>query len=155
MIMKWQVKEMDKFLQAKEYVDTAFLPLIPVSGHNQLKTIVSMGEFITIMTNELERQFQGRAVLFPAFTYLKSEKESEREQRLQAWISDLQEGEMKHIFLLTSDAEWKMNEESLNASLIWLPTIPLEHMDLTNKQQVIAEQIKQLVPLLTNKWQNL
>ncbi|KMK76424.1 YpiF family protein [Alkalihalobacillus pseudalcaliphilus] len=152
--MKWQVNDIDKFLQAKEYVDTAFLPLIPVTSQNHLKSIVAMGDFMTIISRELERQFQGRGLLFPAFTYLKSESPEEKKERLLSWIAELKQGGFEHIFLLSSDADWKTVESSLHADLIWLPTIPLEHMDFTNKQQVIAEQIKQLVPLLTNTWQN-
>ena len=151
--MKWEVTNMDTFLQAREYVDTVFIPLVPIAANGQMKSIVSMGEFISIMTNELERQFQGRALLIPPFTYLKSEKEETRKIRLQAWINELKEEGFQHVIFFTSDSDWKLSERELEGELVWIPTIPLEHMEFANKQQVIAEQIKQLVPILTNAWQ--
>lgn len=152
--MKWQAKEMDTYLQAKEYVDTAIIPLVPLSLEKDVKSTVAMGEFILIISGELERQFQGRVILFPAFSYLKKEPLLQRKDRLVTWFKELEENGMKHCFLLTSDSEWKTIEEQLEQSLIWLPSIPLEHMDMKYQMEVVNDQIKQLIPILTNKWQN-
>ncbi|WP_088102195.1 YpiF family protein [Halalkalibacter urbisdiaboli] len=151
--MKWQATEMDTYLKEKEYVDTALIALIPISWQEQVKSTVAMGEFIGIISSELERQFQGRVVLFPAFSYLKTEDVHSRTQRLLSWKRELELGGMQHVILLTSDGEWKTIESQLESLLIWLPTVPLEHMDQVHKREVISEQIKQLVPILTNKWQ--
>ncbi|MFV8828356.1 YpiF family protein [Alkalihalobacterium sp. APHAB7] len=150
--MKWLAKEMDTYLQAKEYVDTALIPLIPVSWEKEIKSTVAMGEFISIISSELERQFQGRVIEFPAFTYLKSD--IEKLERLKSWEKELKENEIKHIVYITSDFEWEQAKQELTETLIWLPSIPLEHMDQKHKVEVIEGQIKQLIPFLTNKWQN-
>ncbi|MDV2884345.1 YpiF family protein [Alkalihalophilus pseudofirmus] len=152
--MKWQSSEMDKYLQSKEYVDTAIVPLIPISWQKEIKSTVAMGEFISIITQELERQFQGRVVLFPAFTYLETENAEERTLRLKRWSEELKLGGMEHIVYATSDGFWKTVEEELGEWLIWLPSIPLEHLSPENRREVIGGQIKQLVPIMTNKWQN-
>ncbi|WP_100407226.1 YpiF family protein [Bacillus solitudinis] len=151
--MRWQAAEMDTYLKEKEYVDTAIIPLIPISWKEQVKSTVAMGEFISIIASELERQFQGRAVLFPAFTYLKSESNETRLERLQSWTKELTDGGVQHLVFMTSDGEWKLIESQVNELLIWLPTLPLEHMDASHKREVMNEQLKQLVPILTNKWQ--
>ncbi|WP_096200922.1 YpiF family protein [Bacillus sp. FJAT-45350] len=152
--MKWQAKEIDMYLQAKEYVDTALIPLVPISWEKDVKSTVSMGEFISIITDELERQFRGRVIQFPSFTYLKSESQEERIMRLLKWSNELEQNGVSHIVYLTSDSEWKAVESDLKDMLLWLPTIPLEHMEQQYKVQTISDQIKQLLPILTNKWQN-
>ncbi|OLO42552.1 hypothetical protein BTR23_00615 [Alkalihalophilus pseudofirmus] len=151
--MKWLAREMDTYLQAKEYVDTAIVPLIPINWENEIKSTVAMGEFISIISSELERQFQGRVIEFPPFTYLKSESDGKLE-RLKSWEKALKENDINHIIFITSDFEWEQAKQELTETLIWLPSIPLEHMDHNHKVEVIEGQIKQLIPFLTNKWQN-
>ncbi|MBU8907261.1 YpiF family protein [Desertibacillus haloalkaliphilus] len=152
--MKWQAIEIDTYLQAKEYVDTAIIPLVPISWEKEVKGTVAMGEFIMIMADELERQFRGRVIQFPAFSYLKSEPLDDRVQRLECWYQELTEHGVKHVVYITSDHDWKTAENKLSDMLLWLPTIPLEHMDHQYKVQTVSDQIKQLLPIMTNKWQN-
>ena len=72
----------------KEYVDTAVIPLIPVSfGDENETSAASMSEFITLLSTLLERQFTGRILLLPPFTYL---TEDDYENRL----SDLSHGSL-------------------------------------------------------------
>ncbi|WP_010284165.1 YpiF family protein [Bacillus timonensis] len=151
--MKWVTKDIDVYLQAKEYVDTAVIPLIPVSLEGNVKNTVSMGEFITILSNEVERQFKGRIILFPAFTYSNGEELEMAKTRLNQWSSDLNGEGMKHTIFITSDSSWKQVENDLNGSLIWLPTLPLEYVEEKYKQTMLQDQMKQLVTLFTNIWQ--
>ncbi|MFT4413081.1 YpiF family protein [Fredinandcohnia humi] len=151
--MKWITKDMDVYLQAKEYVDTAVIPLIPVSLEGDLKTKVSMGEFITILTNEVERQFKGRVILFPPFTYLGNENMDNSKERLNQWTTELENGGMKHSIFITSDSSWKQIESELQGTLIWLPSLPLEYVEEKYKQTMLQDQMKQLVTLFMNIWQ--
>ncbi|MFN7252221.1 MAG: YpiF family protein [Anaerobacillus sp.] len=151
--MKWQAKEVDLYLQAKEYVDTAIIPLVPISWGDELKSTVQMGEFITLISDELERQFKGRVFQFPSFTYLKSEKLEERLLRLNAFDEHLKSNGISHIIFLTSDVEWKQIEAKMNDTLLWIPSIPLEHMEQKYKMETLSSQIKQMLPIITSKWQ--
>ncbi|PWA12356.1 DUF2487 domain-containing protein [Pueribacillus theae] len=151
--MKWNSKEIDIYLTSKEYVDTAFITLIPISFNGEMKQSVAMGEFSTVLTNEIERQLHGRTLAFPPFTYLKSEEREKKLNRLKEWTSKLFEQGFQHLFLFTSDTEWKQFEHDLDAALIWLPVIPLEHMDGKYKAEILQEQTKQLLQIVTNKWQ--
>jgi hypothetical protein len=150
--VKWTVKDVEVYLQEKEYVDTAVIPLIPLTLEKDVKSIVSMGEFVQIIVNELERQFKGRVFLFPPFTYFTSESMEEKIKRIADWTSQLTANGMKHIFYVTSDTEWKAGEANLPGTLLWLPSIPLEHMDEKYKQQIVTDQISQLMNLLIAKW---
>ncbi|MGO4888100.1 YpiF family protein [Anaerobacillus sp. MEB173] len=152
--MKWQAEEIDTYLQSKEYVDTAVIPLLPISWKSDVKLTVSMGEFISIITDELERQFKGRIFMFPPFTYLKDEPIRSKVERLTSWEKELTGNGFAHIVYITSDVEWKSVETDLSDTLIWLPSIPLEHMDEKYRMQTVSDQIKQLIPIITSKWQN-
>lgn len=151
--MKWLSKEIDIYLSAKEYIDTAFITLIPVSFNEDMKQSVSMGEFSSILTNEVERQLHGRTLSIPPFTYLKTEKQESKLKKLTHWIEELKLASFKHVFLFTSDNEWKVVEDQLNSTLIWIPAIPLEHMDEKYRVEILQEQTKQILQIVTNQWQ--
>lgn len=152
--MRWETKDIDTYLRAKEYVDTAIVPLVPIVWGDEMKSIVSMGEFISTISDQLERQFHGRIVLLPPFTYTDEEIREERIKRLENWHDLLLNGGFRHVILLTSDVRWREDEKDLQGTFIWVPTIPLEHLNQEIRHDVITDQIKQLIPILTNKWQN-
>ncbi|GAE29032.1 YpiF family protein [Halalkalibacter hemicellulosilyticus] len=152
--MKWNANDMDTYLQAREYIDTAIISLIPISWGTEVKGTVSMGEFITIISHELEKQFHGRVVLFPAFTYFATESNEQCLHRLQLWEDNLLKEGFKHVVYLTSDGKWRQVEGELQGLHIWLPSIPLEHLDSENRNHVIHDQMKQLIPIVTNRWQS-
>lgn len=68
--LKWIVKDVEQFEQAREYVDTGVIPLLSISAAKEMKTVVEQGEFIELLSMELEREYKGRVLLLPAFTYL-------------------------------------------------------------------------------------
>ncbi|HSH24038.1 MAG TPA: YpiF family protein [Massilibacterium sp.] len=149
--MKWKTTDIDIYFQAKEYVDTALIPMLPIGWGADVKTTVSLGEFIALFADELERQFKGRLVQFPSYTYLKDE--STKTERLQDWIQHLKEEGFKHVILLTSDVSWKNVEGDLDGVLIWLPVLPLEHVDASYKQEMLTTQMKQIIQLIMSEWQ--
>lgn len=150
--MKWTPQDIETYLNAKEYVDTAVVPLLSVSMGGEMKQSASAAEFITLLTGYLERQFTGRLLLLPPYTYLKSKNGESTLSDLKDWEADLVKGEVKHIFYITSDIDWRTWEEELTGTVIWLPSIPLEHMSESQKLSVIDSQVKQLLDLFTQKW---
>ena len=151
--MKWITKDIDVYLQAREYVDTAVMPLIPISWSQNVKSTVALGEFITILSAEIERQFKGRVVLFPSFTYSMKEVMDNRLDRMQAMSAEIMEGGLKHIIYITSDSEWKQVEQNLPGDLLWIPSLPLEYVEEKYKQKMIQDQMKQLVSIFMDIWQ--
>lgn len=152
--MRWEAKDIDTYLKAQQYIDTAIVPLVPIAFGSELKSTVVMGEFISIISAELERQFHGRLVLLPAFTYTLNELSEERIKRLKNWHDLLINDGFRHILSLTSDLSWKEVEQQLSHTLLAIPSIPLEHLDKEIKTNIVSDQIKQLALILTNKWQN-
>jgi hypothetical protein len=150
--MKWVSKDIETYSTAKEYVDTAVIPLYSVSFGNEMKQSASSAEFITLLTTFLERQFTGRMMLVPPFTYLKSDHPEDNFQQLKKWEANIEKHEFKHIFYITSEIDWKNFEKELNGSLIWIPSLPLEHLNDSQKISMIENQVKQLLSLFTQKW---
>lgn len=152
--MKWVSQDIEMFLKEKQYVDTAVLPLLPVSFGDDIKQSVAMTEFISLLSVQLERQFRGRLIMLPGYAYLKSAGEESMISGLGEWEAELKAQGFKHIFLLTSDSMWKSLENRLEGGLIWLPSLPLEHMDENYRNSILDDQVKQLLNLFVQKWQN-
>ncbi|EFV77576.1 MULTISPECIES: YpiF family protein [Cytobacillus] len=152
--MKWVSQDIEMFLKEKQYVDTAVLPLLPVSFGDDIKQSVAMTEFISLLSVQLERQFRGRLIMLPGYAYLKSAGEESLLSGLGEWEAELKAQGFKHIFLLTSDSMWKSLEDRLEGGLIWLPSLPLEHMDENYRNSILDDQVKQLLNLFVQKWQN-
>ncbi|MGG1675149.1 YpiF family protein [Neobacillus sp. NRS-1170] len=150
--MKWIPQEVETYLNAKEYVDTAVVPLYSVSVGGEMKQSAAAAEFITLLTTHLERQFTGRIVLFPPFTYLKNDRTEKVFNELLNWESSIFQSEFKHVFYITSEIDWRESLEKLKGSLIWLPAIPLDQMSDSQKLTIIDSQVKQLLTLFTQKW---
>jgi hypothetical protein len=150
--LKWVLSDVDVYNQSREYVDTAIVPLIPVSLEADLKGTVSKGEFITYVSVELERQLKGRVFLFPSLSYLKKSKNVI--ESVIEWKTELQE-EFKHVIFLTSDEtlkEYTSDQQNVKDDLIWLPSVPFEHMDESLMKKLLEDQIQQILNILLQSW---
>ena len=152
--MKWTSKDISQYVQAKEYIDTVIIPLMPISFGDNIKTIASHGEYINILSYELERQFKGRVILLPPFSYIESDQAENKVEQLNNLSLHIKENNIKHVFLMTSDSSWSQNEQQLEGKLVWLPAIPLEDMEDKYKQKIIQDQMNQLLPMFIQKWQD-
>lgn len=150
--MKWSAEDIKAYSEAKEYVDTAIIPLVAVDFGDGMAQSASAAEYIGLLAAQLERQFTGRLLLLPSFTYLKEEREEVSADRLKSWEDQLAVEGIKHIFLLSSDQSWREVEGKLNGSLIWLPALPLGSMEEKQIIDLINDQVKQLMQLFTAKW---
>ncbi|WP_226679704.1 YpiF family protein [Sutcliffiella horikoshii] len=152
--MKWTSKDISQYVQAKEYIDTVIIPLMPISFGDNIKTIASHGEYINILSYELERQFKGRVILLPPFSYIESDQAESKVAQLNNLSLHIKENNIKHVFLMTSDSSWSQQEQQLEGKLVWLPAIPLEDMEDKYKQKIIQDQMNQLLPMFIQKWQD-
>ncbi|XXM74185.1 YpiF family protein [Lysinibacillus sphaericus] len=150
--MNWNVKDIEVFETEKEYIDTAVIPIVPIDFSGEIKTSAAQSEFISLLTFHLERQFKGRMIMTPAFTYLLGSSE-EKARELEEWGSRLKDSGVKHVFFLTSDSNWKKSEQQFQDQLIWVPSIPLEHLDEQYKHSIMEDQVKQLLNVIVQKWQ--
>ncbi|MGG4267352.1 YpiF family protein [Peribacillus simplex] len=150
--MKWTAKDIDMYMQSKEYVDTVLIPLVPLSFGRQMKQTGSMNEFLTILSLEIEKQMKGRILLLPTFHYLSDEMD--KAERLNRWANEVKAKDFKHIFFLTSDFEWKKEEKELENNLVWIPAIPLESLETEQAREMINQQVIQILDIFTYNWKN-
>jgi len=149
--MNWEAKSMDTIIEQKEYIDTALIPLILIEGTPEgMKQSASAAEFLMNLTPFIEKQFKGRIVQFPPFSYT---TESDKERLSSEWKSELEKMNFKHYIFLTTDRTWSENGRLPEA--VHIPSIPLEHMDKQVKQSVLQDQLRQLIPLLSKRWNEL
>ncbi|MFC9445664.1 YpiF family protein [Bacillus cereus] len=151
--LKWIVKDVEQFEQAREYVDTGVIPLLSISAAKEMKMVVEQGEFIELLSMELEREYKGRVLLLPAFTYLVESQKNEK-GRLQEWTNHLRSEGFKHIAYVTSDFSWKEEIQELQGDLFWFPSLALEQFSDQAKREVIHAHIKNIMVMLEEKWGN-
>lgn len=146
--MHFTGKDMDQYVQQKEYVDTAVVPLVQLDlSVNALKSSASASDYLQSLTNLLEKQFKGRILLFPPLSYSKTADRS----RIASEISkELGNTAFKHVFYVTTDPEWRTIENAPN--VIWLPAIPTENMDQSFKLSVMEDQLRQVLPVFLKEW---
>jgi hypothetical protein len=152
--MKWNGKDIDLYLKEKQFIDTAVVPLLPIAIGSEMKQAASQGEFIELLSLHLERQFKGRLLLFPAFTYLNTLEDHQKMDMLQNWEVKLKESGFSHIFYLTSDISWR-EQDKTEGKLIWIPSVPLEHMEEQYKHSILEDQVKQLINIIVQQWQTI
>lgn len=148
--MNWNASDMNLFLQQKEYIDTLVIPLIKVETHEErMKSSASSTDFLMNLVDYIELQFKGRIMVSPPFAYSPS---MELQQFGDVLAEDFSHSSFKHVFYLTTDADW--TTIPIKGKVLWLPAIPIEHMDDRLKQSILEDQLKQLLPQLTEEWRN-
>ncbi|MBQ0139433.1 MAG: YpiF family protein [Kurthia sp.] len=146
--MYWNGKDLDIFLQQKEYIDTAIVPLTKLDGSQEgMKQSASATEFLLSLTNFIEQQFKGRIVMLPPMLYSAA---MPQQQLIELISEELKKAGFKYIFFLTSDHAWTAYQEQ--HEIIWLPSIPLESMDQRMKTSVLEDQLRQIIPIFSQKW---
>lgn len=149
--MNWNSKDIQIFSVEREYIDTAVIPLMPVALGEGIKRAAEQGEFIQLLSLHLERQFKGRTLILPPFTYMKEPQEEMEE--LRTWTTNAKETGFSYVFYLTSDPRWQSIKDECKGALIYIPSIPLEHMDDQYKHSIMEKQLKSLIDDIVQAWQ--
>lgn len=153
--MKWNKTSLQQYVQAKEYVDTILMPLLPFhfSYDSDLEKASFQGEALTVFLDEIEKELTGRVMLTPSYNYLKFSDKKKEVDRINEWVADASTQPFKEIFFVTFDSKWKQVEKSLDGTLLWLPGI--KSGDLYSKEMyaVIRDQVEQVSELIRSYWQ--
>ena len=149
--MNWQAIDVKRYLQNKEYIDTVILPLVPLSWESDMLAAVREGEFALAIASAAERELHGRVLLCPPFAYLKSEAMTDRMKRLKMWENECRAKGTKFVFFVTSDVDWKREEEEC-PGLIWFAPVPLEHLEARHQKDVIEENVEIVLKRIRTEW---
>ncbi|MGE9753108.1 YpiF family protein [Bacillus inaquosorum] len=145
--MRWRITDAKDYLQAKDYIDTAVIPLINIKVGVHFKITAEKGEFTQLLSDELERQLKGRVYLLPPYTYV------DRNEKTVQGLKDLREeliSEFPHVILLTSDENW--NSEDALGKIIVTHSVPLEHLNDSLKRKILDERTAEILNVLLQLW---
>ena len=144
--MNYNAKDIEQFLNQKQFIDTAIVPLLPVdfSTESSMRS-GSEADFLMSLVTYVEKQFKGRIFLTPPFSYFQKTVKID----INDIYDNLVQSGFKHVLFITCDATWKQNDEKL---VMWLPAIPLESMELEVKNRILQDQLNYVLPKLTQVW---
>src|SRR5699024_9834281 len=150
--MRWKKAELEKYVQAKEYVDTIFLPLTPfqLGSDEDAKKNSLQNELINIFAHEIEKELSGRIMLVPNYYYINNKEDEVN--RINSWINDMRKQPFEHIILFTFDAGWKKYEKELQGNVLWLPGMQTGDLHSQEMQSVIRDQIAQVSEIIRSYW---
>lgn len=152
--MRWRKIDLEKYVQAKEYVDTILLPLVPfrLGNDEEAQKNSFQEEVMDIFAHEIEQELSGRVMLIPSYYYLKNEAKETEAERINQWVEDAKLQPFQHIVLLTFDSAWKKVEQELHGNLLWLPGMQTGDFQSKEMQQLIRDQIGQLSEIIRSYW---
>jgi len=152
--MRWKSTDIKKYIEAKEYIDTAVVPLIPfeMSNDTEIEKSSFQSEVLSIITNEMEKELTGRILLMPSYFYLKSIDMQSESKRLNLFVEAIMQQPLQNVFLITFDPSWKKIEKEVSGTLIWTPVI--QNGDLHSKEMhtMIQSQVQQIRELIRSYW---
>ena len=151
--MKWNNTDLEKYIQAKEFIDTVIIPLQPfqIENDSNLPKEAFQREVLSIFVNEIEKELSGRVLLIPEFNYLTSNIQNEIE-KVNDWIEELNKQPFKTIILMTYDSGWKKVENDLTGQLLWLPGIQSGDINSPEMKAIINSQVQQISELIRSYW---
>src|SRR5699024_6067720 len=152
--MKWTKDDVEKYLTAKEYVDTAVIPVqsFQLTQDENLVKETFAGEVLSIYANEIEKELSGRLLLTPTYTYNKQAYIESEVTRLNDWVEDIKTQPFEHVFLLTLDLDLKKQERNLDGNLLWVPGLKPTSLQSQEAVQMIRSQIEQISELIRSYW---
>ncbi|WP_067725486.1 YpiF family protein [Oceanobacillus damuensis] len=153
--MKWRKDDLQQYVQAKEYIDTILLPLIPIqlSKDDQAEKYASQAEVMHILANEIEKELTGRIMLAPSYHYLNSADKNTEIHRLKMWAEDMKEQPFSQIVHITFDSGWKKHEKDINDNLLWIPAVQAGEINSKEMHRIIRDQVGQTAELIRSYWQ--
>lgn len=152
--MKWLKEDLEKYVGAKEYIDTIIIPVLAFqfSDETALEKDAFYREVLSIYANEIEKELSGRVMLTPTYTYVKMTDMAAEIHRLHAWIKEISTQPFKEIFILTLDPSWKKLEKELDGNLLWLPGMKPTDLQSSDAVKLIRNQVEQISDLIRSYW---
>lgn len=152
--MKWTKNDMEKYKNAKEFVDTLLIPLSPfeIGEDTSLEKDAFQQEVLHLFVHEIEQQLAGRLLLIPSYMYLKSAVKDNEVNRIQQFVIDAKKHPFEHVFFVTFDASWRKYEADLNGHVLWVPSVQTGDLKSKEVQSLIKDQVTQLSELIRSYW---
>ncbi|WP_027963367.1 DUF2487 family protein [Halalkalibacillus halophilus] len=154
--MKWMYQDVQAFQNAKEYIDTAVIPLVPYTfkGEVDIKKFAFQSEVMNIFMSQIEKQLKGRVFLLPSYYYIKTDSLEPHYQQLNETVDHLHNHQFKHVLLFSFDKQWRKFMKDLHGELVWLPAMKEQDLNQVETQQVIQSHIGDIEDLIKEQWKS-
>lgn len=152
--MKWVNKDLQQYIQAKEYVDTIIVPLLPFHFSKDVDFVKDslQRDVLVAFSYELEKELTGRVMLTPVYNYIKSTGKDKEIERINSWVDEIEQQPFTHVFFVTFDFSWKKSEQSLKGTLIWLTGAGNDSLQTKDLQPFVRSQVEQVSELIKSYW---
>ncbi|WAA13753.1 DUF2487 family protein [Fervidibacillus halotolerans] len=152
--MRWTAEEAVVYLQSKEYIDTALIPIISISFDQKGIDSGNDNEWIQRISMEIEKQFKGRILLLPPLSYATSFQKEQRKNWFRLWVESLNNNVFKHLLFIGTEDLWVSVAEEFDCKYFRIPSVPLRHLDDPYKWTMVQNQVKKLLPQIVEMWHN-
>lgn len=148
--MKWSVPSIKQYLEVKEYVDTALIPLVELDLDNLLSAS-SRSEYLSYVAVTVEDQLRGRLLLMPILTYVKGTDSIAVLTLLKKYSEKLRAIGFKNVLFLTQNEEWRNRQVAHAGDILLVEGITQEMTEVhPDNIKPIAQKV---VSTLIEKWQ--
>jgi secreted Zn-dependent insulinase-like peptidase len=148
--MKWELTSADQFIEAKEYIDTAIVPLIKIELGEQYKPVLKSSTWITGVASGIESKLMGRVMLFPVYSYTGLEKEEHLIANLYTYVNHLQQHGLKNVIFLTHNQMAKSMKEHIIAEFLSVAPENIDSLDITSDE--ILKVAQEMAPKIIAFW---
>jgi hypothetical protein len=148
--MKWELTTADQFIEAKEYIDTAIVPLIRIELGEQFKPSLKNSTWITGVASGIESKLMGRVMLFPVYSYTGLEKEEHLISNLNTYANHLQQHGFENVIFLTHNQIARSVKEHVIAEFFSVAHENLGSHDIASDEVIKFAQ--EMVPKIIAFW---
>jgi hypothetical protein len=148
--MKWELTTADQFIEAKEYIDTAIVPLIKIELGEQFKRALTNSAWLTGVASGIEGKLMGRVMLLPVYSYTGLEKEDYLIANLDTYTNHLQQHGFKNVIFLTHNSLGSSMKQQLNAEFISVAPENPESLDISSDE--VDKLAQKMVPEIIAFW---
>lgn len=152
--MRWTMDDLEKYVQAKEYIDTLIIPLQPfhMTDEKSLANDAFASNILAISTEQMEDELSGRVVLTPPYTYMKTANMQAEVERLNEWVEQVKSQPFSHVFFVSFDMQWKKVERELEGNLIWLPVGKKMNVQSKEAKAFVQNQVEHISEFIRSFW---
>ncbi|GAA0360471.1 DUF2487 family protein [Bacillus horti] len=148
--MKWELGSIQEYVQAKEYIDTAIIPLVTIeAGENSISSARQV-QYIVNLANQIEGQIRGRAMLFPVLSIVPRYTDEQLTELLNEYVKQLQQDGFKNVVFLTQKS-W-LEQRQVNVSGDILRVQDSEAQSVDDLKGDILKEAKRLTQTFIQIW---
>lgn len=149
--MKWELETIDQYVQAREYIDTALVPLIRIEAGESIAGATEAAHFTLAVATAIEAQLKGRILLFPAFSFVQEYSDELLASALNTYAEHVKQSHLKNVVFLTQSS-WVQERELSNIAGDILKVSEDRVLNEEDPQAAVLQESEKLVKLFIQIW---